>query len=56
MMTRSVRTAYLGLLVLATGCDGWTTPLGPPASIDAALRQSRGRWGAVPIGPSAWPK
>jgi cytochrome c peroxidase len=51
-MTRIVRTAYLGLLVLATGCDGWTTPSGPPASIDAELRQSLGRWGTVPIGPT----
>src|SRR5207244_12051384 len=52
MMTRIVRTAYLGLLVLATGCDGWTTPSGPPASIDAELRQSLSRWGTVPIGPT----
>jgi len=37
MMTRIVRTAYFGLLVLATGCDGWTTPSGPPASLDAEL-------------------
>ena len=36
MTTRIVSTAYLGLLVLATGCDGWTTPSGPPASLDAA--------------------
>jgi cytochrome c peroxidase len=53
MMTRIVRTAYLGLLVLATGCDGWTTPSGPPASLDAELRQSLSRWGTVPIGPTA---
>src|SRR5712664_702891 len=52
MMTRIVRTAYLGLLVLATACDGWTTPSGPPASIDAELRQSLSRWGTVPIGPT----
>ena len=52
MMTRIVGTAYLGLLVLATGCDGWKTPSGPPASIDAELRQSLGRWGTVPIGPT----
>src|SRR2546422_5120813 len=52
MMTRIVRTAYLGLLVLATGCDGWTTPSGPPASLDAELRQSLSRWGTVPIGPT----
>jgi len=52
MMTRVVGTAYLGLLVLATGCDGWSTPSGPPASIDAELRQSLGRWGTVPIGPT----
>jgi cytochrome c peroxidase len=52
MMTRIVGTAYLGLLVLATGCDGWTTPSGPPASIDAELRHSLGRWGTVPIGPT----
>jgi len=50
MMTRSVGTAYLGLLVLASGCDGWRTPSGPPASIDAELRQSLGGWGVVPIG------
>jgi cytochrome c peroxidase len=53
MMTRIVRTAYLGLLVLATGCDGWTTPSGPPASLDAELRQSLSRWGTVAIGPTA---
>jgi cytochrome c peroxidase len=52
MMTRIVGTAYLGLLVLATGCEGWKTPSGPPASIDAELRQSLGRWGTVPIGPT----
>src|SRR3989454_12303903 len=52
MMTRIVRTAYLGLLVLATGWDGWTPPSGPPASIDAELRQSLSRWGTVPIGPT----
>src|SRR5436309_1759275 len=52
MMTRFVRTTYLGLLVLATGCDGWKTPSGPPASLDADLRQSLSRWGAVPIGPT----
>src|SRR5437870_1099729 len=52
MMTRIVGTAYLGLLVLATGCDGWKTPSGPPASLDAELRQSLGRWGVVPIGPT----
>jgi cytochrome c peroxidase len=52
MMTRIVGTAYLGLLVLATGCDGWTTPSGPPASLDAELRQALGRWGTVPIGPT----
>jgi len=52
MMTRIVRTAYLSLLVLATGCDGWTTPSGPPASLDAELRQSLSRWGTVPIGPT----
>ena len=52
MMTRIVGTAYLGLLVLATGCDGWKTPSGPPASLDADLRQSLGRWGVVPIGPT----
>ncbi len=52
MMTRIVRTAYLGLLVLATGCDGWTTPSEPPASLDAELRQSLSRWGTVPIGPA----
>src|SRR5881227_982322 len=50
MMTRSVGTAYLGLLVLASGCDGWKTPSGPPASIDAELRQSLGGWSVVPIG------
>ena len=50
MMTCIVRTAYLGLLVVATGCDGWTTPSGPPASLDAELRQSLSRWGTVPIG------
>ena len=50
MMTRSVGTAYLGLLVLASGCDGWNTPSGPPASIDAELRQSLGGWSVVPIG------
>ncbi len=50
MMTRSVGTAYFGLLVLASGCDGWRTPSGPPASIDAELRQSLGGWGVVPIG------
>src|SRR5947199_4640156 len=52
MMTRFVRTTYLGLLVLATGCDGWKTPSGPPASLDADLRQSLSRWGTVPIGPT----
>jgi cytochrome c peroxidase len=52
MMTRIVSTGYLGLLVLATGCDGWTTPSGPPASLDAELRQSLSRWGTVPIGPT----
>src|SRR6266508_962584 len=52
MTTSIVRTAYLGLLVLAIGCDGWKTPSGPPASIDAELRQSLGRWGTVPIGPT----
>ena len=52
MMTRNVGTAYLGLLVLASGCDGWRTPSGPPASIDAELRQSLGGWGVVPIGPT----
>jgi len=52
MMTRFVRTIYLGLLVLATGCDGWKTPSGPPASLDADLRQSLSRWGTVPIGPT----
>ena len=50
MMTRNVGTAYLGLLVLASGCDGWRTPSGPPASIDAELRQSLGGWGVVPTG------
>ena len=52
MMTHSVGTAYLGLLVLASGCDGWRTPSGPPASIDAELRRSLGGWGVVPIGPT----
>src|SRR5438128_11168019 len=52
MMTRFVRTTYLGLLVLATGCDGWKTPSGPAASLDADLRQSLSRWGTVPIGPT----
>src|SRR2546428_1670787 len=52
MMTRFVGTAYLGLLVLATGCDGWKPPSGPPASLDADLRQSLSRWGTVPIGPT----
>ena len=52
MITRIVGMAYLGLLVLATGCDGWKTPSEPPASIDAELRQSLGRWGTVPIGPT----
>jgi len=52
MMTRMVRTAYLGVLALAVGCDGWKTPSGPPASIDAELRQTIGRWGTVPIGPT----
>src|SRR6266516_3005707 len=52
MMTRFVRTTYLGLLVLATGCDGWKTPSGPPASLDADLRQTLSRWGTVPIGPT----
>src|SRR5207247_1102116 len=52
MMTRIVATAYLGLLVLAIGCDGWKTPSGPPASLDAELRQSLGRWGVVPIAPT----
>src|SRR5207244_2126524 len=32
------------------GCDGWKTPSGPPASIDAELRQSLGGWSVVPIG------
>src|SRR2546422_6590467 len=50
MMTRIVGTAYLGLLALAAGCDGWNTPSGPPASIDAELRQSLGKWGTVRIG------
>src|SRR2546426_11326151 len=40
LMTRFVRTTYLGLLVLATGCDGWKTPSGPAASLDADLRRS----------------
>ena len=52
MMTRIVATAYLGLLVLATGCEGWTTPSGPPASIDAELRQSLSRWSTVPVFPA----
>ena len=52
MMRRIVGTAYFGLLVLATGCDGWQTPSGPPAAIDAELRQSLSRWGTVPIGPT----
>jgi cytochrome c peroxidase len=52
MTTRMVRTASLGLLALAIGCDGWKTPSGPPASLDAELRQSFGRWGVVPIGPT----
>src|SRR5437667_6338317 len=52
MMTRLVSTIYLGLLVLTTGCDGWKTPSGPPASLDADLRQSLSRWGTVPIGPT----
>src|SRR5436309_2993499 len=52
VMTRFVRTTYLGLLVLATGCDGWKTPSGPPASLDADLRQSLSRWGTVPIAPT----
>ena len=52
MMTRIVGTACLGLLALATGCDGWKTPSGPPASLDAELRQSLGRSGVVPIGPT----
>src|SRR5256885_12693738 len=50
MITRFVRTTYLGLLVLATGCDGWKTPSGPPASLDADLRQSLTRWGTVRMG------
>src|SRR5437763_4066534 len=49
MTTRIVGTAYFALLMLTTGCDGWTTPSGPPASLDADLRQSLGRWGVVPI-------
>ncbi len=49
MTTRIVGTAYFALLMLSTGCDGWTTPSGPPASLDADLRQSLGRWGVVPI-------
>jgi len=52
MMTRIVGMAYLGLLALAAGCDGWKTPSGPPASLDAELRQSLSRWGTVPIGPT----
>src|SRR5438876_7094695 len=52
MMIRIVGTACLGLLALATGCDGWKTPSGPPASLDAELRQSLGRSGVVPIGPT----
>src|SRR5438128_5099732 len=52
MMTRFVRTTYLGLLVLATGCDGWKTPSGPAASLDADLRQSLSRGGTVPMGPT----
>ena len=52
MITRIVTTAYLGLLVLAIGCDGWATPSGPPASIDGELRMSLSRWGTVPIGPT----
>jgi cytochrome c peroxidase len=51
MTTRIVRTAYLGLLILGAGCDGWKTPSGPPASLDAELRQSLTRWGTVPIAP-----
>ncbi|HVH69216.1 MAG TPA: cytochrome c peroxidase [Gemmatimonadales bacterium] len=50
MTTRIVRTACLALLALA-GCDGWKTPVAPPASIDAELRQSFGSWRVVPIGP-----
>ncbi len=52
MMTRIVRMAYLGVLALAAGCDGWHTPSGPPASLDAEVRQSLGGWGVVPIGPA----
>src|SRR6059036_2820743 len=52
MMTRFVGTAYLSLLALVTGCDGWKTPSGPPAALDAELRQSLSRWGTVPIGPT----
>ena len=49
-MTRLVRTTYLGLLVLASGCEGWKTPGDPPPSLDAELRQRLGgQYGVVPI-------
>src|SRR2546427_11346303 len=50
IMTRLVRTTYLGLLVLASGCEGWKTPGDPPPSLDAELRQRLGgQYGVVPI-------
>lgn len=49
MIARVVRTAFPGLLLLATGCEGWKTPSEPPASLDTQVRQSFGRWGVVPI-------
>src|SRR5439155_1321166 len=49
-MTRLVRTTYLGLLLLASGCEGWKTPGDPPLSLDAELRQRLGgQYGVVPI-------
>ena len=51
MTTRIVRTICLGLLGLAAACDGVTPPETLPPPLDAELRQTLQRWGAIPIGP-----